>query len=238
VIGLVAAKLSESSYIGAIQIFDDKKATITIPSRQIEIPSSGISLALPINKAKTVADEIIKYGSVKRGYLGIYPENITPGLVMKPDIGSGVLVAGVVQGSPADKAGLRKGDIIVYFAGTPVVNGDHIRKLIKSKKADEGVELKVLRNENLKEIKVVLGEAKPAYSYNWWKDAEPLEVPEPPSVESYYESAYDYLQQVQEQTGLEKESIDQLRKELIRLSQEMQKMSEELERLKEEKAKE
>jgi S1-C subfamily serine protease len=236
VIGLVAAKLSESSYIGAIQVYDDKKATITIPSRQIEIPSSGISLALPINKVKTTADEIIKHGSVKRGYLGIYPENLTPNLILKLD--SGVLVAEVVQGSPADKGGLLKGDIILNFAGTPVVNGDHIRKLIKSKRANEGVELKVMRDEDLKEIQVVLGEAKPTYSYNWWKDVEPLDIPQPPSVEYYYQNAYDYLQQVQEQAGLERVTIDQLRLEIDRLSQEMKKMSEELERIKAEKAKE
>lgn len=238
VIGLVAAKLSESSYIGAVQIYEDKKATITIPSHQIEIPSSGISLALPINKVKKTADEIIKYGSVKRGYLGIYPENLTPGLVIKPDISSGVLVAEVVQGSPAEKAGLLKGDIIVFFAETPVIDGNHIRKLIKSKKANEGVKLQVLRGADLKEIQVVLGEAKPTYSYNWWEDKEPLDFPETPSVESYYESAYDYLQQVRGQTGREKETIDKLRLELDRLSEEMKRMSEELEKLKQEKAKE
>jgi len=52
VIGLVCAKLSESSYIGAIQIYNDKsmKKAFTIPPREIELPSSGVSLAVPINK--------------------------------------------------------------------------------------------------------------------------------------------------------------------------------------------
>ncbi len=238
VIGLVAAKLSEQSYISAVRIYDEKKKAITIPSRLIEIPSSGISLALPINKVKTVADEIIKYGNLKRGYLGIYPQNLPANLRQAHALDKGVLVAQVVKGSPADRSGLSDGDIIIEFGGTQVIDGDHIRQLIKSKRADEAVELKILRDNDAKELLVVLGAAKPAYSYTWWSDVEFPQPAEPVSSEAYYEAAYDYLQEVEGGALRERESVDELRLELQRLSQELKRVSQELERLKKEKAKE
>jgi S1-C subfamily serine protease len=238
VIGLVAAKLSEQSYISAVRVYDEKKKAITIPSRLIEIPSSGISLALPINKVKTVADEIIKYGNLRRGYLGIYPQNLPANLRQAHALDKGVLVAQVVKGSPADRSGLSDGDIIIEFGGAQVIDGDHIRQLIKSKRADEAVELKILRDNDAKELLVVLGAAKPAYSYTWWTDVEAPEIPEPVSSKAYYEAAYDYLQEVEGGVLRERESVDELRLELQRLSEELKKMSQELERLKKEKAKE
>ncbi|NIN00638.1 MAG: PDZ domain-containing protein, partial [candidate division Zixibacteria bacterium] len=129
VIGLVAAKLSEPSYISSLKVYYDlnNKKTITIPPRQIEIPSSGISLALPANKAKLIADKIIKYGSVRRGYLGIYPEDLDRALSEKHNVHAGVLVSSVVEGSPAEQAGLEDGDVIMEFGGTQVENSAHIR---------------------------------------------------------------------------------------------------------------
>ena len=111
VIGIVSAKLSEPSYISAMTFYTDEKgkATITIPSREIEIPSSGISLALPANKFKVIAEQIIKHGTVKRGYLGIYPENLSEVLHKRYNRSTGVLVTEVVKGSPAEQAGLSDG---------------------------------------------------------------------------------------------------------------------------------
>jgi S1-C subfamily serine protease len=239
VIGLVAAKLSEPSYIGAVQIYDEKRKTITIPPRQIDIPSSGVSLALPASKAKAIADQIIKYGSVTRGYLGIYPQDLSSGLHKKYQTQGGVLITEVVKGSPADRAGLSDGDIIVEFAGAKVQNGNHIRKLIKERKAEEAVELTIIRNGDLKEFTVVLGAAKPAYSSNtWWTEVEVPEVPEIPDPELYYKEAHDYLQQVQGWPDPEKQSLDELRQELRKLEKEMKKLSEELKELKQEKLKE
>jgi serine protease Do len=241
VIGIVSAKLSEPSYVSAMTFYSDKtgKATITIPSREIEIPSSGVSLALPVNKVKSIAEQIIKHGTVKRGYLGIYPENLDGVLTGKYDRHTGVLVTEVVKGSPAEKAGLSSGDLIIEFGGTEVIGGSHIRELIKNEGAGAQVELKVLRDGKVSDLTAVLGEAKPAFSYSW----EPkMEFPEPPEVqatESYHEKALDdYLQKVEGWPRVETVSLYELQAELEKLKLDIRKLSEELERLRLEKSKE
>ena len=107
----MAAKLSEPSYIDALTLYMDKsgKRAITIPPRQIEIPSSGVSLALPVNKVRTIAEQIIKYGDVKRGYLGIYPEEVRGRLSEGYGFDGGVLVTvpfeAVAEGSTTSATG-------------------------------------------------------------------------------------------------------------------------------------
>ncbi|UCB53085.1 MAG: trypsin-like peptidase domain-containing protein [Candidatus Zixiibacteriota bacterium] len=241
VIGIVSAKLSEPSYISAMTFYTDEKgkATFTIPSREIEIPSSGVSLALPANRVKAMAEQIIKHGTVKRGYLGIYPENLDETLYEKYNRRTGVLVTEVVKGSPAQKAGLSDGDLIIEFGGTAVVDGSHIRELIKTEGAGTQVELKVLRNGKLNDVIAVLGEAKPVFSYTWEPNAVAPEPPELQVVESYYERAYnDYLQQVEGWTDRDERMLDQLQEEIKMLKLDMKKLSQELERLKLEKSKE
>ncbi len=231
VIGLVAAKLSEPSYISAVQVYDDKMATITIPARQIEIPSSGVSLALPINRVKTVADEIIQHGTVRRGYLGIYPQNLTVKSIKGDDLSTGILVAQVVKGSPADQAGLKDGDIILEFADSEVTDENQIRKLIKSRRADEAVGLKIVRDNQTRELTVTLGAAKPTYGYIW-------DIPEPEFPQQDMDELYHYMQQAKDKTATSREDIDGLRSQMKTLSDEIKRLNQELEKLKTEKTKE
>ncbi len=234
VIGLVSAKLSESTYIGAIQIYNDKsmKTAFTIPPRAIELPSSGVSLALPVNKIKVIADEIIKHGSVRRGYLGIYPQNLGQRLSEKYNVRGGVLIEGVVEGSPANKAGLSEDDVIIEFGGTEVKNVAHIRQLIYSRRADETVKLKIKRDDKIKELTVVLGAAKSAFSYSRRTDFDVLT----PGYD--YFIAYEGVQNFQQLTEQDKQLLDQLREELDQLKRNMERLSKELEKLKLERSKE
>jgi serine protease Do len=243
VIGLVSAKLSEYSYISATTFYSDKKGekVIYVPAREIEIPTSGISLALPANKVKAIADQIIKHGSVRRGYLGIYPQELDRAMSEKYNVHAGVLVSEVVEGSPAEKAGLISGDVITRFGGTQVQDVSHIRQLIKDKGAGESVECMIIRDSKESKLTAVLGEAKPAYSYTRMEDfdmPEPPDVPETSPEEFYYQKASDYLQEVQGWTDQERGSLNELRQELNKLNEEVKKMSRELERLKQEKSKE
>ena len=82
----------------------------------------GIGFAIPINMAKAIKDQLIKTGSVTRGYLGIVIQDLTPELAKSfgLDDHNGILVAEVTENSPAEKAGLRQGDVIVEFNGKAV----------------------------------------------------------------------------------------------------------------------
>jgi S1-C subfamily serine protease len=232
VIGLVSAKMSEPSYISSIQIYEKAmNKTITIPSREIDIPSSGMSLALPANKIKAIADEIIKHGNVKRGYLGIYPADLNDELSAEYNTKAGVLVSEVVPGSPAEKAGLTNGDVILEFGGTKVNNSTHIRQLIESKMAGDKVELKVVRDGTRKDLTAVLGQAKPVFSYFWSTD----QVPPAPQID--YLKTAETFRRSQEILQQSDESLEQLKVEVRALQDKMQKLNQEIEKLKQEKSK-
>ena len=81
----------------------------------------GIGFAIPSDMAKTVLDSIIKHGRVIRGWLGVSIQDLTADLAKSLGITqkAGALVADVVKGSPADKAGLKRGDVITQFDGKP-----------------------------------------------------------------------------------------------------------------------
>jgi S1-C subfamily serine protease len=231
VIGLVSAKLSEPSYINAIEIYEDKsgKQVFTIPPRQIELPSSGVSLALPINRVKSIADDIIKHGSVERGYLGIYPEDLDEGILEKYNIDKGVLVKEVVEKSPAQDAGLLENDIILELGGRELGDVKELRHLIQITKPKEKVRMEILRNAKRVELTAVLGKAKPQYGYfSDFLITQPPDVPmvsiDIPEVEKWSEG--------------KEEAYNQLKEELKRLNQEMERLSRELEKIKQEKSKE
>ena len=82
----------------------------------------GIGFAIPVNMAKGVMDQLIKYGQVKRGVLGVNIYNVTPDIAKEFGLteSSGALVAGVAQGSAAERAGVKTGDIITSINGVPM----------------------------------------------------------------------------------------------------------------------
>ncbi|MCM3716717.1 PDZ domain-containing protein, partial [Alkalihalobacillus oceani] len=86
--------------------------------------SLGIGFAIPVSTARTVLESIITTGSVTRGWIGVEPQDVTPeiaesfGLQQK----SGAIVAGVLQGGPADKAGIKPGDILVSVNGEDITD--------------------------------------------------------------------------------------------------------------------
>jgi Do/DeqQ family serine protease len=108
----------------------------------------GIGFAIPVNMAKGVMDQLIKYGEVKRGVLGVSIYNVTPEIAKEfalPD-SSGALVAGVAQGSSAEKAGVKTGDIITSFNGAAVRGATELHNAIGMLRVGDSVELSLLRD--------------------------------------------------------------------------------------------
>lgn len=92
----------------------------------------GIGFAIPINMAKDVAQQIIKYGSIHRGLMGIFVQHLTPELAQAmgyPEDFQGALVAQVNPGSPAEFAGLKAGDIITQINNTKITQGTQVKQL-------------------------------------------------------------------------------------------------------------
>lgn len=122
--------------------------------------NQGIGLAVPINMARNVMERLISGGKVKRGFLAIAPQDIDAGLARQfnlPDQ-NGALIADVNPGGPADKAGLRSGDVIVGVNGRAITGADNLKVTISQLDPGTVAAVKIIRNGASKTINVTLGE--------------------------------------------------------------------------------
>lgn len=121
---------------------------------------NGIGLAIPANVVKHVMDDLINKGKVTRGYLGIYLQNLSSALAHQfnsPDV-SGALVGQVEPGSPADKAGLKQGDVIRKINNQTIDGADNLRSMVAGTSPGTTITLSVLRDGKPMDVKVTLGE--------------------------------------------------------------------------------
>lgn len=120
----------------------------------------GIGFAIPVNMAKWVMDSIIKYGKVKRGELGVEISQMSDIMAQAFNIkdDKGALVQSVSPGGPAEKAGLKKGDIIIKLNGKEMDSANELRNEIASTKPGTKVTVTVLRDGKEKDFTVKLGE--------------------------------------------------------------------------------
>ena len=121
--------------------------------------SIGIGFAIPANAASNVIDQLIEFGETKRGWLGVRIQEVTKEIaeVEKLKKPAGALVASVGQNSPADKAGIKAGDIILEFDGKKIDTMRTLPKVVANTKVGKSVELKIWRNKKSINKKLVLG---------------------------------------------------------------------------------
>src|SRR6267154_4846073 len=122
--------------------------------------NQGIGFAVPVNLARQVMDQIMDHGKVTRAYLGIVVQDVTPAIAkaMGQNDLHGALVGDVKASSPAGKAGLERGDIILEINGKPVSDSRELRMNISMMKPDADVKLKIMRDGKEKDMTVKLGE--------------------------------------------------------------------------------
>jgi len=128
----------------------------------ISTPSGGnvgIGFAIPINMAKKIMDQLIKHGSISRGYLALIPQDITSDLQKALNLKStnGVLVGDVVKDGPAAKAGIKTGDIILKFGDHEITSSVELRNLVAETEPNTVVPVTILRDNDQKVIDVKLG---------------------------------------------------------------------------------
>ena len=121
--------------------------------------SIGIGFAIPSNAASNIIDQLIKFGETKRGWLGVRIQQVTKEIaeVQQLDEPKGALIAGVSEGSPAEKAGVKPGDIVLEFDGKQIKTMRNLPKIVANTKVGEKVDLKIWRNKKLISKKLTLG---------------------------------------------------------------------------------
>jgi serine protease Do len=120
----------------------------------------GIGFAIPIDMARSVADQLVAHGKVVRGYLGLFPQDVTPEIAKQFGLSGpgGALVSEVSPDSPAAKAGLKRGDVILKLNGTPVEGENDLRLRISQTPPGTDVKLQISRDGKLQDVTVDLAE--------------------------------------------------------------------------------
>jgi Do/DeqQ family serine protease len=120
----------------------------------------GIGFAIPVNMVKSVMDQLIKYGQVKRGILGVKIYDVTAEIAKEFGLteSSGALVAGVAQGSAAEHAGVKTGDIITSINGMPMKSAGELRNAIGMLRVGDKVEIGLLRDGKPRKVTALVAE--------------------------------------------------------------------------------
>jgi len=122
--------------------------------------SHGIGFAIPATLANSVLEQIIEHGRVIRGWLGIAGQDITPGLAESFDLSvdKGVIVSGVLEGGPADEAGIRPGDIITRIGDRKPSRSSEILNYISTLKPGTHIDIEIWRDARRHEIELTVSE--------------------------------------------------------------------------------
>lgn len=121
--------------------------------------SLGIGFAIPVSTVKNVMESIIATGQVIRGWIGVEPQDITPELAESFGLSrkSGAIIAGVLKGGPADKAGIKPGDILVAVDGRPITDTTDMLNLIAQLTPGKRSKMTLLRKSQEANVDVVVG---------------------------------------------------------------------------------
>ncbi|WP_454765146.1 Do family serine endopeptidase [Cupriavidus campinensis] len=125
--------------------------------------SLGIGFAIPVSTAKQVMESIISSGTVTRGWIGVEPQDLTPEIAESfgLDARNGALIAAVVQGGPADKAGVKPGDVLVSVDNQVISDTTALLNAIAQLKPGADVKMKVIRRGKPADMTVTIGKRPP-----------------------------------------------------------------------------
>jgi serine protease Do len=153
------ASINPGNSGGALVDLDGKLVGINTAIASRTGASHGIGFAIPINMANDIMKDLIGEGIVTRGYLGVYlqklDKNISSALELKST--RGALVSGVIQDSPAEKAGFQEMDVIIKVQGKKIKDANHLRNTVAMLEPGKTCKFTIIRNKKEKTIKVKIG---------------------------------------------------------------------------------
>ncbi len=122
--------------------------------------SVGIGFAIPINIAKRIADQLVETGEIQHGYLGVQYEELTPSSIETlglRNVQYGMIVKKLLEGGPAEQAGIRVGDVLIEFEGIPLRRSNDLVMNVANTAPDTRVRIKLVRDGNPQTVSVTLG---------------------------------------------------------------------------------
>ena len=163
----------------------------------------GIGFAVPSNMAHLVMNQLEQKGKVTRGWLGVTIQELTPELSQKFGLKSsiGALVGDVAKGSPAEKAGIRRGDVILEYNGKKVEDVGSLRNMVSQSKVGADIPVRILRGEKQYSVRVSIAELPKEAA-----EAVPGSAPEESTVEGLSGlNVMELTKEIAKQLGLRKE---------------------------------
>ena len=120
----------------------------------------GIGFAIPSNMARNIMEQLIRYGEVRRGQLGVYIQDVTPDLARAFGLrrARGAVITQVIPGSPADRAGLKEGDVVVRVNGESIDNAADLRNAIGLLRVGAEARIEIIRDGRRRTVKVRIRE--------------------------------------------------------------------------------
>lgn len=121
--------------------------------------SVGIGFSIPSNTAKSVVNQLVKFGETRRGWLGVKIQTVTPDIAESMGLKTprGALVADVTKGSPSEKSGIQAGDVIIQFDGREIADSKELPRVVAETEVGKEVDVKVVRDAKDLDVKVTLG---------------------------------------------------------------------------------
>ena len=124
--------------------------------------SLGIGFAIPVSTARSVLESIITTGSVTRGWIGVEPQDVTPAIAESFGLEQkGTIVAGVLQGGPADKAGIKPGDVLLAVNGQEITDTTRLLNVIAQIKPGTDAKIRLMRKKKEMQVDVMIGKRPP-----------------------------------------------------------------------------
>lgn len=123
------------------------------------IPIEGINFAISINPVKEVLGQLVNTGKVTRAWLGVTIQDITQAMAKQfgVDVGNGVVVADVLSGSPAEKAGMKTGDVITSIDAQQITSASQLQHVVMFETVGKTVNVDIVRNKQQMQLQVTLG---------------------------------------------------------------------------------
>jgi serine protease Do len=169
----------------------------------------GIGFALPINTGAKVYNQIIKYGHVTRGSIGIQfspSDTVNAKSLLKANgVSEGVFVQSVRPGGPSDKAGMKAGDIIVSINGKSLHDGDELVDTVTSTPIGDPVNLTVLHEGKRENLKVIVGDLAQIFPENFGDGSKPQETPGEPAQQVFGMDIQPLTASQRQQRGIKEE---------------------------------
>jgi S1-C subfamily serine protease len=148
-VGLIAAKLTEPIGLGALTLVQNTQTgtrEYRFDGARAELPSTGVIVAVSASDVENSVNELIVGEKFKRGFLGVRPDDIDPVWAKKAfNVEHGVIISDVLLDSPAWRAGIRSGDILVQYLGRRVFNAEQLRTLIAEGRQGDVVSMIIVR---------------------------------------------------------------------------------------------